>query len=213
MFHLPRSPHVPGLLERRLILGIRLVCLVLGVGMLFAPIEDLLATRARYVSSSPSPGAMVDRVPDSVTIRFSHTLDPVSSISVHLAASPSPSGELSYPHPQLQVITSAGIDSHDLENRSLRAALIPGLAAGLYRVEWKTLAKNEQRASRSGRFFFGVGIPTHILRDLGDPLRERDTGISLNEATSSPSPRTTLLISGLLFLGVAAALPWLWPHR
>jgi len=24
-----------------------------------------------------------------------------------------------------------------------------------------------------------------------------------------PSPRTTLLISGLLFLGLAAALPWL----
>jgi hypothetical protein len=143
-----------------------------------------------------------------VTIRFSHTLDPVSSISVHLAASPSPSGELSYP--QLQVITSAGIDSHDLQARSLQAALIPGLAAGLYRVEWKTVAKNEQRASRSGRFFFGVGIPTHILRDLEGPLEERDTGFSLNEATSSPSPRTTVLISGLLFLGLAAALPWLW---
>jgi len=154
---------------------------------------------------------MVDRVPDYVTIRFSHALDPVSFISVHLAASPSPSGELSYP--DLQVITWAGIDSHDLQGRSLRAALIPGLAAGLYRVEWKTVAKNEQRASRSGRFFFGVGIPAYILRDLGGLLEERDTGISLNEATSSPSPRTTLLISGLLFLGLAAALPWLLrPH-
>jgi methionine-rich copper-binding protein CopC len=209
VFRPPRSPHVRGLLERRLILGIRLVCLVLGVVMLFDVIEDLLATRARYVSSSPGAGAMVDRVPDDVTIRFSHTLDPVSSISVHLAASPSSSGELSYP--QLQVITSAGIDSHDLQGRSLRAALIPGLAAGLYRVDWKTVAKNEQRASRSGWFFFGVGIPTHILRDLGGPLEERDTGISLNQATSSPSPRTTILISGLLFLGLAAALPRLWP--
>ena len=143
-----------------------------------------------------------------MTIRFSHTLDPGSSISVHLAASPSPSGELSYP--QLQVITSAGIDSRDLQARSLRAALIPGLAAGLYRVEWKTVAKNEQRASRSGRFFFGAGIPAQILRDLGDPLRERDTGFSLTEPTTSPSARTTMLISGLLFLGFAAALPWLW---
>ena len=161
-----RSPRVPGRLERRLIRGIRLVCLVMGGVMLFDVIEDLLATRARYVSSSPSPGAMVDRIPDDVTIRFSHTLDPVSSISVHLAASPSPSGEPWYP--QLQVITSAGIDSRDLQARSLRAALIPGLAAGLYRVEWKTVAKNEHRASRSGRFFFGVGIPTHILRDSRD---------------------------------------------
>jgi methionine-rich copper-binding protein CopC len=130
------------------------------------------------------------------------------NISVHLAASPSPSGELS--HGQLQVITSAGIDSRDLQARSLRAALIPGLAAGLYRVEWKTVAKNEQRASRSGRFFFGVGIPSHILRHLGGQLEERDTGFSLNVPFSSPSPRTTVLISGLLFLGVTAALPWLW---
>ncbi len=100
----------------------------MGIGMLFNVIEDILATRARYVSSSPSPGAMVDRVPDYVTIRFSHTLDPVSSISVDLAASPSPSGE---PFTELPVITSAGIDSRDLQARSLRAALIPGLAAGL----------------------------------------------------------------------------------
>lgn len=203
-----RSPH--SLLERRLILGLQLVFLVLGVLMLFDAIKDLRATRARYVSSSPSAGAMVDRVPDSVTISFSHRLDPMSSISVYLAASPSPSGELSYPHPQLQVITSAGIDSHDPQDRSLRAALIPGLTAGLYRVEWKTVAKNEHRASRSGRFFFGAGIPAQILRDLGDPLRERDTGFSLAEPTSSPSSRTTILISGLLFLGFAAALPWLW---
>jgi methionine-rich copper-binding protein CopC len=200
-----RSPH--SLLERRLILGIRLAFLVMGIGMLFDVVDDLLATRARYVSSSPSAGAMVDRVPDDVTISFSHTIDPVSSMSVHLAASPSPSGELSYPH--LQVITSAGIDSRDLQARSLRAALIPGLAAGLYRVEWKTVAQNEQRASRSGWFSFGVGIPTHILRD-GGLLAERDTGFSLNEAQSSPSPRTTVLISGFLFLGFAAALPWLW---
>ena len=88
-----RIPRVPGRLERRLILGIRLACLVLGIVMLFGVIEDILATRARYVSSSPSAGAMVDRVPDDVTIRFSHTLDPVSSISVYLVASPSPSGE------------------------------------------------------------------------------------------------------------------------
>jgi methionine-rich copper-binding protein CopC len=204
-----RSPHVPGLLERRLILGIRLVCLVLGVGMLFDGIEDLLATRARYVSSSPSAGAMVERVPDDVTIRFSHTLDPVSSISVYLVASPSPSGELLYQH--LQVVTSAGIDSRDLQAQSLRAALIPGLAAGLYRVEWRATAQNEPRAYRSGRFFFGVGIPTRILRDLG-PLEERDRGFSLNEPISSPSPRTVFVISGLLFLGFAAALPWLWTH-
>ncbi len=198
-----RSPHVPGLLERRLILGIRLVFLVLGVVSLFVVIEDLLATRARYVSSSPSPGAMVDRASDHVTIRFSHALDPASSISVHLAASSSPSGELS--HPDLQVITWAGIDSHDPQGRSLRADLIPGLAAGLYRVDWKTVAKNE-RASRSGTFFFGVGIQAHLLRDLGGPLRERDTGLWVEETSS---PRAALLVGGLLFLGSAAALPWL----
>jgi len=203
-----RSPRVPGLLERRLILGIRLACLVMGIVMLFGVIEDILATRARYVSSSPSAGAMVDRVPDSVTIRFSHTLDPVSSISVYLVASPSPSGELLYQH--LQVVPSAGIDSRDLQARSLRAALIPGLAAGLYRVAWKTVAKNEQRASRSGWFFFGVGIPTHILRDLRVLLAERDTGFSLDEPISSPSPRTVVVIGGLLMLGFAAALPWPW---
>jgi methionine-rich copper-binding protein CopC len=203
LFLPPRSLHAPGPLERRLIVGIRLVFLVFGVVILFELVENLLATRARYVSSSPSPGAIVDQFPDHVTISFSHALDPTSSISVHLAASPTPSGELSFPN--RQVTTWAGIDSHDLRGRSLRADLISDLPAGLYRVAWRSVAKNE-RASRSGTFVFGVGIPAHILRDVGSPLRERDPS-TLTEPGSDP--HATLLISGLLFLVLAAALPWL----
>ena len=145
---------------------------------------------------------MVDQVPNQVWVTFSDALDPTSSISVHLAAIESPSGELSFPNRQVSI--HAGRDPGDRSGRSLRAELVPGLPAGLYRVAWKTVAQNE-RALVAGTFCFGVGISDRLLRGLGGSLREREPG-SLAEPDSK---RAMLLITGLLFVGVAAALPWL----
>jgi hypothetical protein len=73
-------------------------------------------------------------------------------------------------------------------------------------IEW--LQRHDAAAGSASRDlgWLFLGIPAHILRDLGGPLRERDTGLWV-EGTSSP--RAALLVGGLLFPGLAAALPWL----
>lgn len=187
----------------RLLLGIRLVFLVAGVGVLLLLVADRLGPRARYVSSWPSPGAAVERVPDAVMVSFSHELDRGSTISVQRTVPLSPTGGNSYLSGE-KLTTFAGIDPNDLQHRSLRADLLPGLSAGLYRVDWHTVARNG--AARSGRFFFGVGmnVPAHLVQN--NTLRERDSSDIMVDG-SSGSALFAGLFTAALFLGLASFLP------
>lgn len=190
----------------RLLLGIRLVFLVAGVGLLLLLVADRLEPRARYVSSRPSPGAAVERVPDAVMVNFTHELDRGSTISVQRTVTRSPTGENSYLRAE-GVTTFAGVDPNDPQHRSLKAELSAGLPDGLYRVDWHTVARNG--GARSGRFFFGVGmnVPADLVTQNGT-LRERDSSDIMVDG-SSGSALFAGLFTAALFLGLASFLPQL----
>lgn len=164
--------------------------------MLLFGVYDLLTPRARYVNSSPAPGAELAAVPTSVTVGFSDELAPESTISVTSTITLSPSGEKVYLDGKK--FTAAGPDPSDPQHRTLRAVVEPGLPGGLYWVDWTAVAARG-KSKRFGRFCFGAGmpVPPDITRDSG-ALWERDYKWRGNRAA---------LIGGVLLIGLGTLLP------
>lgn len=176
---------------------IRVLLLFFGSVMLLFGACDLMAPRARYVSSTPAPGTQIAAVPASVTVSFSDQLAPESTIAVTSTITLSPSGERVYADGKK--FTAAGPDSSDSQNRTLRAVLEPGLPAGLYWVEWTAVAARG-KSKRFGRFSFGAGmpVPPDTRRDEGSALWERDYKWRGNRAA---------LLGGVLLIAMGALLP------
>jgi methionine-rich copper-binding protein CopC len=181
----------------------RAVVLFIGAVMLQFGLSDLLAPRARYVRSSPEPGATLAAPPPAVTVSFSDELSPDSEISVRRTISLSPSGEKNYSREE-NVATVSRLEPADPHRRSLRADLAQELPGGLYVVNWSTIAARG-RAQRFGTFYFGIGmpVPANITRDMRGAIRERDYKRRGRRAT---------LISGVLLIALGVAQPWL-PRR
>ncbi|MGH9905957.1 MAG: copper resistance CopC family protein, partial [Pyrinomonadaceae bacterium] len=143
------------------------VSLIFGLTLLLFGLGDLLIPRARFVSSSPEPGATVAAPPTRVIVRFSNDLSMESQVDVVSTVRVLPSGE----HEHLNgksVIVSSGIDADDPSGKSMRADLRPDLHPGLYFINWRTSSAG-WKAMTFGRTSFGVGmpVPEHITRDLG----------------------------------------------
>lgn len=176
---------------------IRVVLLFFGSIMLLFGVYDLVVPRARYVNSSPTPGAELVALPASLSVSFSDELAPESSIGVVSTITLSTSGEKVYSDGRK--FTVAGPDPGDPQHRTLRAALEPGLPGGLYWVEWTAVAARG-KSKRFGRFCFGAGmpVPPEITRDGAGALWERDYKWRGNRAA---------LIGGVLLMALGALLP------
>lgn len=176
---------------------IRVLLLFFGSIMLLFGVYDLLAPRARFVNSSPAPGAELATLPASVTISFSDELAPESTISVGSTITLSPSGENVYSDGKK--FTAAGPDPGDPQDRTLRLVLEPGLPVGLYWVNWTAVAARG-KSKRFGRFCFGAGmpVPPDITRDEAGAVWERDYKWRGNRAA---------LLGGVLLIGLGALLP------
>ncbi|MGH9960343.1 MAG: copper resistance CopC family protein, partial [Pyrinomonadaceae bacterium] len=170
------------------------VSLIFGLTLLLFGLGDLLIPRARFVSSSPEPGATVAAPPTRVIVRFSNDLSMESQVDVVSTVRVLPSGE----HEHLNgksVIVSSGIDADDPSGKSMRADLRPDLHPGLYFINWRTSSAG-WKAMTFGRTSFGVGmpVPEHITRDLGGKVLER---------TNRWRGRRAALIGGVILLALA----------
>ena len=176
---------------------IRAALLFFGSVMLLFGACDLLAPRARYVSSSPEPGAALAAPPASVTISFSDELAPESDIAVASTITLPPSGGPVYADGKR--FTASGPDPGDSRGRTLRADLEPGLPRGLYWVQWRAVAARG-KAERLGMFCFGAGmpVPADITRDMPGALGEWD---------NKRRGRRAALLGGVLLVALGALLP------
>ena len=176
---------------------IRTLLLLMGAGALLFGLWQQLVPRARYVSSSPAPGASLATSPPSIVVRFSNQLNTTSEISVVSTITLSPSGETIYGDgPRF---SAKGPDPHDSLGETMRVDLSPELPRGLYWVQWTTESVRG-RARSSGRFCYAVGmtVPDHITRDGPGGLLERDYKWREYRAT---------LVAGVLLVALGVFLP------
>jgi methionine-rich copper-binding protein CopC len=176
---------------------IRALLLFFGSLLLLFGAWELLAPRARYVSSHPAPGAALAAPPQEVLVSFSNELTPESNISVTSTVTLSPSGEKEYSGGKR--FTATGPDPRDPQRRTLRVELEPGEPAGLYWVQWKAVAARG-KSQRFGRLCFGAGmtVPDHITRDMPGALREWNYRWR---------ERRAALLGGLLLVALGVVLP------
>jgi methionine-rich copper-binding protein CopC len=180
------------------VLILRGISILFGLALLLFGLGDLLIPRARFVSSSPEPGATVAAPPTRVIVRFSNGLSTESQIDVVSTVRVLPSGE----HEHLNgrsVIVSSGIDADDPSGKSMRADLRPDLHQGLYFINWRTSSAG-LRAMTFGKTSFGVGmpVPEHITRDMKGKIWER---------TYQQRSRRAALVGGVILLALAYLLP------
>jgi methionine-rich copper-binding protein CopC len=188
---------------------IRICFALFGLSILLVVVGQALMPRARYLESRPGPGSELGAVPAEVVVRFSREVTADSKLGVVSTVSILPFGQYSYTG-GTDVFVRSGLDPNDPSHRSLRAVLRRGLAGGLYRVDWSTVAARG-RAERFGSYYFGVGmpVPDHITKELGGPLRERDNyGVD----TEGVSPRA-IALGGVLLIALAIFFPWLRSYQ
>ena len=150
---------------------IRASLLLIGFVLLCAGAWDKLVPRARYESSSPAPGAVLDHVPESVTIQFSDDLDQSSEISVASTITLKSNGEAIFEDGKRLVAHGPSVESP----KALKVAMPSDNGKGLYWVRWRAVA-SRGKATRFGLLCFGVGmpIPEHVTRDMPGALSERN---------------------------------------
>ena len=176
---------------------IRVLLLFFGSIMLLFGACDVMAPRARFVNSSPAPGAELPALPASVSVSVSDDLAPESTIAVGSTITLSPSGEKVYSDGKK--FSAKGPDPGDAQHRTLRVVLEPGLPRGLYWVEWMAVAARG-KSKRFGKFCFGAGmpVPPEITRDAAGGLWERDYKWRGTRAA---------LLGGVLLIAMGVLLP------
>jgi methionine-rich copper-binding protein CopC len=150
---------------------IRASLLLIGSIFLCVSAWDKLVPRAHYESSSPAAGAVLDRVPESVTVNFSDNLDQSSEISVASTITLESSGETIFEDGK--PLRESGPTTGN--PKVLKVAMPADINKGLYWVRWKAVAARG-KAARFGLLCFAVGmpIPEHITRDTPGALSERN---------------------------------------
>ena len=168
----------------------------MGAVLLLFGMWDWFIPRARYVGSTPEPGATLATVPSVVSIDFSENLDRTSTASVASTITLSSAGEAIYGDGRRFTVTGPSLEHC---RRNLRIPLDPDLPRGLYWVQWNAVAASSN-AHRSGRFCFGVGmnVPDDIVRDMPGAMIERDAGFRQHRA---------VVLGGLLLAGLGLLLP------
>lgn len=151
----------------------RVIVFVLGLALLLFGLLDLLIPRARFVSSNPPAGAIIQEPPSGVIINFSNKLAPESTMDVTSTIRLLPSGDTDYVGGS-SVVMKSGIDPADMSGKTMRADLLPGLHKGLYWVTWRTTSAG-WRTITYGKTYYAVGmpVPENVTRDMEGVIWER----------------------------------------
>lgn len=150
---------------------------VLGAASTLFGVADLVIPRARFVNSSPPAASIITEPPSAVIINFSNKLAPESTIDVTSTIRLLPSGEMDHLKGS-SVVLKSGIDpgeQGDLNGKSMRADLRPGLHKGLYWVDWRTTSAG-WRTVTYGKTYFTVGmqVPEGLTDDMDGAIWERN---------------------------------------
>ena len=174
----------------------RVLLFFFGVVLLLFAGVNILAPRARFVSSSPPAGATVPDPPATVVVNFNNKLSTESTIDIVSTIRLSPSGEVEYLDGG-SVMVSSELNAEDPTGRSMRADLKPGLHHGLYFIHWRTKSEGWGFISY-GKTHFAVGmpVPEHIKRD--NAIWEQSYGYRGHRAA---------LIGGMLMIALGFVLP------
>ncbi|HKE58936.1 MAG TPA: copper resistance protein CopC [Pyrinomonadaceae bacterium] len=178
---------------------LRVSLLLLGAVILTCWVFYHLVPRASFVTSNPHPGAVLATPPETVSINFSDELAANSEISVASTITLGPSGESLYGDGK--TFTSAGLDHHDPQHKTLTVNLDPGLPKGLYWVKWKTSAARGG-AQRYGNFCFSAGMPIPASITRAEPGGFREENPRFRDYRA-------VLLGGLFLLAFAVALPYI----
>ena len=172
--------------------------ILIGLMLTLFGLAGMLVPRARFVDSTPKPGAVVSAVPSAVTINFSNKLAAESTMDVTPTIKLLPSGETEYLSGS-SVVKTSGVDAKDASGKSMRANLRSNLDPGLYWVNWRTTASG-WRTVAYGQFVFAVGmrIPEYITK-------EKD-GTNWERAYQWRGGRAAF-IGGLLMIALGLFLP------
>ena len=175
-------------LIRAVLLFIRAVLLVFGTW-------DKLRPRARYENSSPTPGAVLPRAPELVTIQFSDALDRDSEMSVVSTITLQPNGETVFEDGDPVLVHGPSPENP----RALNIKMPSDKPPGLYWIRWRAVTA-KGKAARFGSFCFGVGmpIPDHITRKTPGGFSER------NERERG---HRAVLLGGLLLVVLGVVFP------
>jgi methionine-rich copper-binding protein CopC len=174
----------------------RVLLFFFGVALLFFGGVNMLAPRARFVSSSPPAGATVADPPAKVFVNFNNKLSTESTIDVVSTIRLSPSGDVEYLDGS-SVMVSSALNTEDPTGKSMRADLKPGLHHGLYFIHWRTKSAGWGFISY-GKTHFAVGmpVPEHIKRD----------GATWEQGYGYRGHRAAL-IGGMLMIALGFVLP------
>jgi methionine-rich copper-binding protein CopC len=150
---------------------IRAVLLFIGFVLLVFGAWDRLRLRARYESSSPTPGAVLSRAPELVTIQFSGALDRESEISVVSTITLKPNGETVFENGEPVMVHGPSPENP----RSLNLLMPSDKPPGLYWVRWRAVTARG-KAARFGSYCFGIGmpVPDQITRETPGGFSERN---------------------------------------
>ncbi len=162
----------------------------LGVLMLLFWASDTMRSRAAYVTSTPLPAASLATAPPVIRVAFDHALDPISSLSLVYLPIVASENDIARDVP----VTSR-LASDDAERRTLEG-IPPRLSTGLYLVRWSAQPSPGGGVTRNGSFVFGVGVAV--------PPDSRDRTMSLTERDSGRRGRRSMLLGGIILLGLAA---------
>jgi methionine-rich copper-binding protein CopC len=150
---------------------IRAVLIFIGSALLVFGAWDKLRPRSRYESSSPTPGAVLPRAPELVTIQFSHALDRESEMSVVSTITLRPNGETIFEDGDPVIVHGPSPENP----RALNILMPRDTPPGLYWVRWRAVTARGT-AARFGSFCYGVRmpIPDHITRESPGGFSERN---------------------------------------
>jgi len=174
---------------------IRAVLLFIGSVFLVFGTWDKLRPRARYESSSPTPGAVLPRNPELVTIQFSDALDRESEMSVVSTITLKPNGETVFEDGEPVMVHGPSP-----ENPRALNILMPGdKPPGLYWVRWRAVTVRG-KAARFGSFCFGLQmpVPDHITRETLGGFSERNDRERSHRA---------VLLGGILLVVLGVVFP------
>jgi methionine-rich copper-binding protein CopC len=156
-----RMPVARALRRTLAVLAVVVVALLAGAGAAQA--------HSTLVSADPADGSAVGSVPAQVTLTFSEPVEPLGTQVVVLA-------------PDGRTVSSGDAV---LAGTSVSEALVSGLPAGVYRVEWRVTSSDGHPVSGTFGFTAAAGSPT------AGPAQAAVTA-----ATAGPTPATLVPVPG-----------------
>ena len=177
-------------MRRRVLLGLGLV-LGLGIAAMLA-LAPPASAHAQLESTEPAAGAILDRVPDAIELRFTESVTVDSVKVLDAKQNRVDTGKVSRP-----------------DGRTVRVLLESDLPDGGYVVAWRVVSADTHPIG--GGFTYRVGasstaVDPSVVQDLlAGQVAPREVGVALGVV------RFVAFASLLLLVGGGAFVAWLWP--